>query len=120
MPYCHKCGKEIPAGADFCPGCGNPVAKLEDVKPITNAEKRKAQEATVDLTHSATSLVSGAGKLVAALGGLIETKARASKGSKELDEALAALGAAVRSVGDSVDELSRKAAGKAEGKIRRK
>ncbi len=26
MSFCSKCGKELPAGAGFCPPCGNPVA----------------------------------------------------------------------------------------------
>ncbi|MFQ5762854.1 MAG: zinc-ribbon domain-containing protein [Candidatus Bathyarchaeia archaeon] len=122
MSHCPNCGKEIPAGANFCPGCGNPAPKPEAAKPITDAEKRKLQEAAVDLVHSATSLVSGTSKLVAALGEIIETRATASKGerSKELDEALTKLGAAVRSAGDAVDELCRKAAEKVEDKIRRK
>lgn len=27
MPYCQKCGSEIPYDASFCPACGAPVDK---------------------------------------------------------------------------------------------
>ncbi len=29
MTFCHRCGKEILAGASFCPSCGAPVAAAE-------------------------------------------------------------------------------------------
>lgn len=29
MAFCAKCGKELPAGATFCPACGTPVAQAE-------------------------------------------------------------------------------------------
>jgi uncharacterized RDD family membrane protein YckC len=27
MPFCGKCGKELPAEADFCPNCGSPTVR---------------------------------------------------------------------------------------------
>ncbi len=28
MPYCGKCGTELPKGARYCPSCGTPVGKV--------------------------------------------------------------------------------------------
>ncbi len=28
--FCHKCGKELPEGSAFCPGCGTPVVIIEN------------------------------------------------------------------------------------------
>jgi len=33
MPYCKKCGEELPEDADFCPNCGIPVVRLAPIKP---------------------------------------------------------------------------------------
>ena len=41
MPFCEKCGKKIRNGAAFCPECGTPVAKAEQIK-------QKAEETTDD------------------------------------------------------------------------
>lgn len=31
---CKNCGKELPAGSDFCPHCGNPCAAPKDIVEI--------------------------------------------------------------------------------------
>lgn len=28
--FCHKCGKELPEGSQFCPVCGNKVVAAEN------------------------------------------------------------------------------------------
>jgi len=33
MPYCRNCGKELPAGAAYCPNCGTPVTSVPPVAP---------------------------------------------------------------------------------------
>ena len=33
MPYCRRCGAELPKNARFCPACGTPVV-ARDIKPM--------------------------------------------------------------------------------------
>jgi uncharacterized RDD family membrane protein YckC len=38
MPYCKKCGTELPEGAKYCPVCGTPVAaEAVPAAPVTQA-----------------------------------------------------------------------------------
>jgi len=37
MPYCKKCGNELPEGAQFCPVCGTPVTMEAAPAPVTAA-----------------------------------------------------------------------------------
>jgi uncharacterized RDD family membrane protein YckC len=37
MPYCKKCGNELPEGAQFCPVCGTPVTMEAAPTPVTPA-----------------------------------------------------------------------------------
>lgn len=43
MPYCAKCGADIPEDAKFCPVCGAPVGPPERV-PSEKYEKREKRE----------------------------------------------------------------------------
>jgi len=40
MPYCTKCGREIPLGANFCPNCGSSVSAPLVAKPVEIAKQR--------------------------------------------------------------------------------
>lgn len=47
--FCSNCGKELKEEANFCPYCGRPVKKIEDIKKETdnaefNAEKSEELE----------------------------------------------------------------------------
>jgi len=33
MPFCEKCGKEVPSDTDFCPNCGTPTARPATITP---------------------------------------------------------------------------------------
>lgn len=119
MPDCRKCGEELPKVAKYCPSCGTPVTEpAEPAKLLAEAEKKKLEDAAVELVQSATSLVSGASKLVSVLGSVIEDKSREGRVSKDLHKALTSLGSAVKSAGDTVDQLSKKVASEAEKRIR--
>jgi uncharacterized RDD family membrane protein YckC len=37
MPYCKKCGNELPEGAKYCPVCGTPVTMEAAPTPVTPA-----------------------------------------------------------------------------------
>ena len=37
MPYCKSCGNELPEGVQFCPKCGNAVAKPDEPVIVTPA-----------------------------------------------------------------------------------
>ena len=39
MPYCMKCGKELPEGAKYCSQCGNPIEKREWEEFQTSADE---------------------------------------------------------------------------------
>lgn len=43
MPYCAKCGADLPEDARFCPACGAPVGPPERV-PYEKYEKREKRE----------------------------------------------------------------------------
>ena len=43
MPYCAKCGADLPGDAKFCPACGAPVGPPERV-PYEKHEKREKRE----------------------------------------------------------------------------
>jgi len=43
LPYCAKCGADIPEDAKFCPACGAPVGPPERV-PYEKHEKREKRE----------------------------------------------------------------------------
>lgn len=43
MPYCAKCGADLPEDARFCPACGAPVGPPERV-PYEKYEKREKEE----------------------------------------------------------------------------
>jgi len=34
MPFCSKCGKEVPADASFCPSCGHNLKQATAAKPV--------------------------------------------------------------------------------------
>lgn len=36
--FCHKCGREIPAGSQFCPGCGSKVIEPTQSAPLNKPE----------------------------------------------------------------------------------
>lgn len=40
MPYCTKCGAELPENARYCPNCGTPTSAAE-TKPVTEHHKLK-------------------------------------------------------------------------------
>ncbi len=61
----------------------------------------------------------GTGKLVSALGEMVETRAAEGAVSKDVDRMLSSLGKAVKDVGDSVDRLSKEVADRAEKEIRK-
>ena len=50
--FCAKCGKELPEGATFCPGCGAPVGGAAPSTPVsgfdTLTKDQKAQEYWVE------------------------------------------------------------------------
>lgn len=33
MPFCTKCGKEVPPGATYCPSCGTPITVVAPPPP---------------------------------------------------------------------------------------
>jgi len=43
LPYCAKCGADLPEDAKFCPACGAPVGPPERV-PYEKHEKREKRE----------------------------------------------------------------------------
>jgi len=55
MPYCRRCGAELPKDARFCPACGTPVA-LPEMKPI---ETRKTFKVTGKPKVVVTNIVPG-------------------------------------------------------------
>ncbi len=32
MPFCQKCGYELPKGSNFCPNCGTPIQALQPLR----------------------------------------------------------------------------------------
>ena len=46
MPYCSKCGSEVPSNAQYCPSCGAPVGKTvtEEYTISSNDLIKKIQE----------------------------------------------------------------------------
>ena len=43
MPYCSKCGSEVGQDAQFCPTCGAPVRKGEDVPAPSSYDRPRAE-----------------------------------------------------------------------------
>lgn len=42
--FCHKCGRELPAGSQFCPACGSKVTEPTQSTPPPNTSKYASQE----------------------------------------------------------------------------
>lgn len=38
MPYCDRCGTELPSNAKYCPSCGRPVGKIVTEKISISAD----------------------------------------------------------------------------------
>ena len=67
MPYCPKCGAEVPEGAKFCPACGQDLTtqKIEDVKQEEKVEQAKPQEKKAN--HFVLAIVAAIGILAITL-----------------------------------------------------
>jgi hypothetical protein len=106
---CPSCGSTVD-DSNFCNRCGHPL----------KAPVKKAEDALVNLIQGATTMVSGTSKLISALGQEAERKAKEGSYSKDINQAIEALGKSVREMADRVDELSKRAGEKAEKKIRQR
>ncbi len=63
--FCTKCGKEIPDGTVFCPGCGNKIGEAassaeQKVKVMLDPADAMPQKETADSSRS----LSGQGKTI--------------------------------------------------------
>ena len=106
---CPSCNTTVDE-SNFCTQCGQSL----------KAPEKKAEDAMVNLIQGATSMVSGTSKLISALGQEAEKKAKEGAYSKDINEAIEALGKSVREMADRVDELSKRAGEKAEKEIRQR
>ena len=111
---CPSCGATVD-DSNFCARCGQ---SLKVRAPSQGAPEKKAEDGLVNLIQGATSMVSGTSKLISALGQEAEKKAKEGRYSKDINQAIEALGKSVREMADRVDELSKRAGEKAENDIR--
>lgn len=107
---CPNCHEKV-VNSNFCSNCG---------QSLQSTEKRKVDDALVNLVQGVTSLVQGTSKLVSALGEVIEKKANEGAVPKDVDKVLVSLGDTIKKAGETVDRLSKEVADKAEKEIRRK
>ena len=113
---CPSCSATVD-DSNFCTRCGQ---SLKARAPSQGAPEMKAEDALVNLIQGATSMVSGTSKLISALGQEAEKKAKEGSYSKDINQAIEALGRSVREMADRVDELSKRAGEKAEKEIRQR
>ena len=57
MPYCKKCGSELPADANFCAKCGTPVTKEEAVAATKHQTFKVTEKPKVIIVNRAPGKV---------------------------------------------------------------